>query len=210
MIATAQMTDNSMYIQDENINAVVTPVATRSATMWGVALAELAIGYEWLISGLNKLFSGTFTSGLAHTLQTSLDGNPNAWYGNLVKALVLPHPGLFGGLVVSGEVLVGLGMFMGAALWFLGRRLSARWMHLLHLLTAVALVGGVLMSLNYALLGGDTLPWINASNPFNEGISIDSLLAMIGLGLLAAHIIAMRHSGQQGYDRTAKHHQECA
>src|SRR5260370_26785090 len=47
----------------------------------GLALVEAAIGYEWLLSGLNKVLSSGFGSGLAHQLQTSLQGNPNRWVG---------------------------------------------------------------------------------------------------------------------------------
>jgi hypothetical protein len=53
----------------------------------------------------------------------------------------------------------------------------------------LALVGGLLMSANYAAMAGDTLPGINAANPFNEGLSIDSLLTIIGLGLLLVHVV---------------------
>jgi hypothetical protein len=56
----------------------------------------------------------------------------------------------------------------------------------------VALLGGILMSVNYAVMGGDTLPGIDPGNPFNEGLSIDSLLAMIGICLLVIHVLAMR------------------
>ena len=93
-----------------------------------------------------------------------------------------------------GELLVGVGMFAGAALWLSGRLTASRWARPLHLAVIAALLGGILMSLNYALMGGDTLPWINPANPFNEGISIDSLLALIGIGLVAAHAVAARRT----------------
>jgi hypothetical protein len=69
---------------------------------------------------------------------------------------------------------------------------ASRWARLLHLGVVVALVGGILMSANHAVMSGDTLPGINAANPFNEGLSIDSLLTIIGLGLLIVHSLALR------------------
>ncbi|HXT34969.1 MAG TPA: hypothetical protein VN837_05275 [Chloroflexota bacterium] len=164
--------------------------APAGAAAWGVAVVEAAIGYEWLVSGLNKVLSPDFSSGLAHQLQTSLQGNPNGWYVALANSLMIPHARLCALLAEGGEVLVGLGMFVGAALWISGTLQVSRWTRRLNLGVILALVGGVLMSANYAVLGGDTLPGINAANPFNEGLSIDSLLTIIGLGLLLVHVVA--------------------
>lgn len=161
---------------------------------WGLALAEVAIGYEWLLSGLNKVLSADFSSGLAQNLQSSLKGNPNSWYVSLADTLMLPHAQICAVLAEGGELLVGLGMFAGAALWVSGRLAASRWARTLNLGVIVAVLGGILMSLNYALMGGDTLPWINAGNAFNEGISIDSLLTIIGLGLVVAHAVAARRA----------------
>ena len=192
----AQMQRPTIRIHEQSAprraNAQVAGQAAGAA--WGLALAEAAIGYEWLLSGLNKVLSGDFSSGLVRNLQDSLQGNPNTWYAGLTRALVVPHPGLFAGLVEAGELLVGVGMFAGAAIWLSGRLAASRWARPLNLAVIVALLGGILMSLNYALMGGDTLPWINAGNPFNEGISIDSLLTLIGIGLVAAHAAAARRT----------------
>ncbi len=170
-----------------SIPASIGKVAPAAA---GLAIVEAAMGFEWLLSGLNKLLSPDFVISLAHQLQTSLQGNPNGWYVSLTKSLVLPHAQLFAALVEVGELLVGIGLFAGAALWVSGRFPAMRWARLLNLGVIVALVGGVLMSANYAVMGGDTLPGLNPGNPFNEGLSIDSLLTIIGLGLLVIHVLA--------------------
>lgn len=181
-----------------------TPATTpqRSPAAWGLALVEAAIGYEWLLSGLNKLLSPTFGSGLAHQLQASLQDNPNRWYVSLANTLIIPHASLFAVLAEGGEVLVGLGLFAGAILWASGRSAATSWARLLNLGTIAALVGGILMSANYAAMAGDTLPGINAANPFNEGLSIDSLLAFIGIGLLIVHIHAALLRGAAEFTST--------
>ncbi|HWE61796.1 MAG TPA: hypothetical protein VHB98_08800 [Chloroflexota bacterium] len=176
------------------MRGVPAALAQATAGAWGLALVEAAIGYEWLLSGMNKVLSADFSSGLAHQLQTSLQGNPNIWYASLSTALVLPHASLFASLVEAGELLVAVGMFAGAALWVSGRLAASRGARLLGLGAIVALLGSILMSANYAVMGGDTLPGINAGNPFNEGLSIDSLLTIIGLGLLVIHVFALRRS----------------
>jgi thiosulfate dehydrogenase [quinone] large subunit len=174
------------------IPGVVAKVAPAAV---GLAVVEAAIGYEWLLSGLNKVLSSDFSSGLAKQLQSSLQGNPNGWYASLTNALVVPHAQLFATLVEAGELLVGLGLFAGAALWATGR-ITAGWARLLNLGVIAALVGGILMSANYAVMSGDTLPGLNPGNAFNEGISIDSLLTIIGIGLLVVHVVASRRSGK--------------
>lgn len=180
-IASARTQGDAPAIQ---VSAAVAPAAA------GLAVVEAAIGYEWLLSGLNKLLSADFAPGLAHQLLGSLQGNPNGWYTSLTTALVLPHARLFAALVQVGELMVGLGLFAGAALWASGRFPVARWARLLNLGVIAALVGGILMSANYAVMSGETLPGLNPGNPFNEGLSIDSLLTMIGLGLLVVHLVA--------------------
>lgn len=55
-----------------------------------------------------------------------------------------------------------------------------------------ALLGSVLMTANYYLLAGNTWPGLNAANPFNEGLSIDGLLTLIALALLAVHFSVWR------------------
>jgi predicted flap endonuclease-1-like 5' DNA nuclease len=49
-----------------------------------------------------------------------------------------------------------------------------------------------MMSANYAVMGGDTLPGLNPANAFNEGLSIDSLLAIVGVGPVLVHTLAAR------------------
>jgi thiosulfate dehydrogenase [quinone] large subunit len=176
------------------LRALPTALARVTPAVWGLALVEAAIGYEWLLSGLNKVLSTNFSSSLAHELQTSLQGNPNTWYASVTSAVVMPHAQLFAALVEVGELLVAAGMFAGAALWVGGRAAASRGARLLNLGVIVALLGGILMSANYALMGGDTLPGINAANPFNEGVSIDSLLTIIGLGLVLIHTVALRRT----------------
>ena len=167
--------------------AEVTPAAA------GMAVVEAALGYEWLLSGLNKVLSPTFGTGLAHQLQSGLQGNPNTWYVALANAVVLPHASVFATLVEAGELLVGLGLFAGAALWASGR-MTAGWARPLKPGVIAALLGGILMSVNYAVMSGETLPELNPGNAFNEGLSIDSLLAIIGIGLLVVHLVAARQS----------------
>ena len=45
-----------------------------------LAAIQAILGWEWLMSGGNKLLSGTFPQGLATTLTDNFKHNPNNWY----------------------------------------------------------------------------------------------------------------------------------
>jgi hypothetical protein len=58
-----------------------------------------------------------------------------------------------------------------------------------------ALLASALMTTNFYLMAGNTLPGLDPANAFNEGLSIDGLLTMIAVGLIAAHVSSLRTHG---------------
>jgi thiosulfate dehydrogenase [quinone] large subunit len=165
---------------------------------WGLAAVLLLLGYEWLLSGLNKLLSAAFGGGLADQLRQASDGNPNRWYVRFLSAAVLPHAGAFAAAVAWGEVAVALGLAGGAVAWIGGGRLPARWGRRLQLATCVALLGSALMTANYYLLAGNGLPWLNPGAPFAEGLDIDGLLTLVALALLGLQLAVLRTEVRRG------------
>lgn len=131
---------------------------TRMAVVW--LILRLYIGYEWLAAGWEKLFGrsidfvggtfgekttpwvfsghdGTAIKGfVSYALTLSSGPHPavQGWYAAFLKSFVLPNAGLFAYLITFGEVLVGIGLLVGA-------------------LTGVAAFFGVFMNLNYLLAG---------------------------------------------------------
>jgi hypothetical protein len=66
--------------------------------------------------------------------------------------------------------------------------------------TCLALLGAATLDLNYSLLGGGGLPWIDPANATQPGINVDVMLLLIALALCAANAQAllqrrMRHVG---------------
>ncbi len=66
-----------------------------------LAAIQAIIGWEWLMSGGNKLLSGTFPQGLANVLNTTMKDNPNSWYVAFLQQNVLSHSVSYGYLIVS-------------------------------------------------------------------------------------------------------------
>jgi thiosulfate dehydrogenase [quinone] large subunit len=157
----------------------------------GVAVVEAVIGYEWLLSALDKFLSPTFRSGLAHQVTMNMQGNPNTWWVALTRTFVLPHAQVWALLVVVGEVLVALGLFAGAVLWMSGHFAHRRWARYLNLGVIGALLGGALMTANYYVMAGNTLPGLKPDDPFDEGLSLDGVLTLIAVGLLVIHVVAV-------------------
>lgn len=175
--------------------AAATDMVQHRVPAWGLALVEAVIGYTWLLSGLNKILDPGFGSRLAQHVAAATRGNPNTWWVALTQRFVLPHTALFAGLVEVGEVLVALGFFAGAALWASGQFPLRRWARLLNLgVLGVlgALAGGALMTANYYVMSGATLPWLDPANAFNEGLSIDGLLTLVAAGLVVIHLLPLQ------------------
>jgi len=162
------------------------------AGRWGLALVEVAIAYEWLVSSLNKILDPRFGSGLAHELRQDLRDNPNRWYSTLLRNVVVPHTPIYATLIEIGEFLVGLGFLVGALLWLSRRLAASAWARLLTLAAMAAVAAGGLMTAAYYLNAGNTLPGLNPGNPYSEGLSIDGVLTLIAVGLLVAHGLTLR------------------
>jgi hypothetical protein len=72
---------------------------------------QLLLGYEWLVSGVDKLLYGTFPQTLGTLLKGTLS-NPKvpAFFVALLRDLVLPNAALFGAFIMWAETLAGLGL----------------------------------------------------------------------------------------------------
>lgn len=151
-----------------------------------LALIQAIVGYEWLISGANKVLSGQFPQGLADTLAEGLKDNPNGWYVSFLRAVVVPHSVFFGYLIELAEVGIGLAL-LGGALLLIGH-LPARGEHYYRLArfeigaAAVAAFACVVLCVNFHFfMGGGFVSALNPAAPFDEGIDLDTLLPPIAV-----------------------------
>lgn len=159
---------------------------------WGLALIEAVLGYLWLVSSLNKLLNARFRPGLVHVLQGQLKNNPNSWWVALMRELVLPHAQFWAALVQIGELLVALGYCAGVGLWLSRGFPHARWARRLNWVVLLTLLGGALLTANYYLMAGDTVPGLAPGKAFQEGLSIDAVATLLALALIVEHLLAAR------------------
>ncbi|SRR5258707_5647551 len=157
---------------------------------WGIAIIEAILGYEWLISSLNKLTSPDYVRDFSPMLQQmALPGNPNGWWVALVSHLVVPAAAQWAKNIAVGELGVAFGYFAGAVLWASGQFPKAPWTRWLNGGVLVALMVGVFLTLNYDWMAGAPFPWVNPTDPFDEGVTLDSILTGIGVSLLLLHLL---------------------
>ncbi len=130
---------------------------TRMAWFW--LIVRVYAGWQWLVAGWDKLtgysidigtfgkkvgnpwvFSGHDGAAMQGFVTNALKGatglHPSVqdWYANFLKGFVLPNAGAFAYIITFGEILVGVGLIVGA-------------------LTGIAAFFGVFMNMNYLLAG---------------------------------------------------------
>ena len=162
-------------------------------TRYLLAAIQAIVGYEWLISGANKLLSGRFPQGLAGALSDGLNGNRNGWYVGLLRAVVLSHSVTFGYLIEVCELGTGVALLAGAAL--LCGRLPARGERHYRLAcleigaaaAAAALCAFVCVNFHF-WMGDGVISAVNPAHPFDEGVDLDTLLPPIAVVICAANL----------------------
>jgi thiosulfate dehydrogenase [quinone] large subunit len=92
---------------------------------WLWLLLRLYVGYEWLTAGIEKLqnpvwFGSKAGVGLTGFVQGALQKTSGAhadvqgWYAWFLQQVVLPNAAAWSYMVTIGEVLVGVGLIVGA------------------------------------------------------------------------------------------------
>ena len=166
----------------------------------GLLVVQIAIGYEWLISGLTKVIDGGFPQGLSAELRDSSTAAPS-FYKSFLDNVVIPHGQIFGYLVEIGELVGGIALIAAALLWLTRwRRLSLSWQMTVLAVTAIASVVGIFMNINFHLANGGTHPWLIPPSGFDEGVDLDSLMPVIQLVLLAVSVTGLRILRRSGGD----------
>lgn len=158
------------------------------AGLTGLLVVQIVIGYEWLVSGVTKLWRGGFAAGLAGELRDKSKGVAS-WYKGFLTNVVIPHGWAFGWIVLVAEMLVGIALMVGAAVW-LARwsRLSTTARPVLVGLVTVAGIGAIIMNVAFHLANGAPHPWLIPKAGFDEGVDLDSLMPLVEVVLVVANL----------------------
>jgi thiosulfate dehydrogenase (quinone) large subunit len=162
----------------------------RDAALVAVLLVQVVIGYEWLVSGLTKIVRGDFPAGLAAELRDMSKAAPG-WYRGFLDGTVIPHAAAFGYAIEIAELAVGIVLLVAVL------RLPVWMARYLPGLTAAALVVGLGLAVNFALANGSSFGLGLASDSFDEGIDLDTVLVGLQLALLVFALARVRQVRRQ-------------
>ncbi|MFS0863113.1 DoxX family membrane protein [Fredinandcohnia sp. 179-A 10B2 NHS] len=107
----------------------------KMAVIWTVL--RIWLGIQWIEAGWHKIADGFDAGGFLQGALAKATGDHPAvqgWYATFLEGFAVPNIELFNVLIPWGEVLVGLGLILGAA-------------------TIPALIAGAFMNLNFLLAG---------------------------------------------------------
>jgi uncharacterized membrane protein YphA (DoxX/SURF4 family) len=156
---------------------------TKSYNLIAILLIQAWLGYEFLISGWNKIaVNAAFTSGLAGYLKVTTGARTNS-YASFINHYILPHGTMFGYLIEWAEVLTGVVLILAALVFLIRRNENAAIQKTIAVLSILSLAGILLMSLNFYLMTG-SLTLLPGGNPYIPGVSFDFFIALMCLILI--------------------------
>ena len=143
----------------------------KTSYVW-LLLIQFALAFEWLHSGWGKWTGSAFMDNLGKTLEGFAAKTQYDSYGSFLTNTVIPNTEVFGNIIRSGEVLVGLAFVIGGIVLLYRKSLPTPVTWIL----VAAFFGGALMNLNFFLASG-------ATSPSAWGLNLLMSLLQIILGL---------------------------
>jgi hypothetical protein len=161
-----------------------------------IALIQILLGYEFLISGRDKLAPGSsFTTGLFSYLRNTV-GNQPGLYSDFINRFVLPHAIFFGYFIAWTEVAAGLILIIAPIAFFYKGNGKTLIHKTFAVLSVLALVSIFIMCLNFFLTSSPYfLP--GQGNPYKEGVSFDFFIGLMSLVLIGWNVAYLKSGTKQ-------------
>jgi thiosulfate dehydrogenase [quinone] large subunit len=169
---------------------------TKRYNLIAILLIQAWLGYEFLISGWNKIaVNSSFTKGLAGYLKVTAGTRTNS-YASFINHYILPHGPIFGYLIEWSEVICGVILILAAPILFVCLNKNAVMQKTAAVLSILSLAGILLMSLNFYLMAGASTV-LPGANPYIPGVSFDFFIVLMSLVLIAWNATLLRTKKNQ-------------
>ena len=175
-----------------------------------LAAIQAIIGWEWIMSGCNKILSGNFPQGLSDALNNGIKDNPNGWYVAFLKQIVLPNSMFFGYMIQWTEIAVGIILLSAAVLLLTKPRMAGEPQHRLaiaySIMAIIAAAVGAFQNINFHFwMGGWVIPTFDPASAYNEGIDLDGLLPLFFLIIIIANLgLIQELTGKKWFKRSSR------
>lgn len=183
-VMNALQTANATSTPDRRVRRVP---ASGNAALAASALIQAALGFEFTLSGLNKLADPNFVQ----NFKLFVDASPGTHTGVLapmIRTFVLPNIALFATLTKFMELGLGIVLLLGAV--EVGRRRFSGRIGREHgyeaavaLIAALAGLATAALSLSIALMMGEQLPTIEPGRALTTAIPVELLLVPLGIAV---------------------------
>lgn len=165
--------------------------------LMGILAVQAVIGYEWLVSGITKVF-GNFVATFGDELPAVSTNAPD-WFKSILESIVAPAPAVWGALIMVGELLLGVVLIVTAAVLAWRYHRLSRFVHsLLVVFSGLAAFAAIVLAVGLHILNGATHPWLLPGDPFDEGVDLDSLLPAIQLVIFVVSIRLLQLMRRRG------------
>lgn len=146
----------------------------------------LVLAYEWLVSGIDKIISGSFVSSMHKQFIQAIPDMQYHFYADILNSLFAKDASLLAWAVELGELFAGIS-FLWLAICLIRNKLNPSALKL----GIAAGIVSAFMNLNFFFYQGGFY-FINPSDPFDEGIPVDLLMLLIECTVAIAFILIIR------------------
>lgn len=161
---------------------------SKAPLMW----VMMFLGYEWLVSGINKA-AGGFISGFHGEMADAIkNGAPFPFYSRFLKFFFLNHSESLAVFIEVGEIFAGAAFILIGIMGLLKKNFSS-WLAKIGIFASII---SAFLSINiFFYVGGHY--FFGQADPFDEGITLDLLLFLIELATIGYFISLNRATKTQ-------------
>jgi hypothetical protein len=137
-------------------------VKSELVTLLALLAVQVTLAYEWWLAGWEKVTGGMFVVKLDQTLAAFASQNPFAWYKEFLTGFATQNFLTLGYLIVWGQLITGMLLVLGAALYAWAKTEHARRAAIIF--SILGLLSGIFMNANFYLAAGWTSPGTHGVN----------------------------------------------